>query len=319
MSETIDIVNALHIFPIKSCHEATVLGQLPSELHVGQRGFEQNGAADRGWVVDDEDNLFVTQRGWNRQLAVKHPGDKILATVAVDIQSDHLAISAEGYGQLFVPLNTTNTEPRVVTIFGPELPVIDEGEEAASFFSALLGRSVRLAKADPTKPRMLPDKYQRPGAANQSAAADGRPFTLASQASLDHLHDLSGWERGRMPLSRYRANIDMAGAALGPFGEDTLRTVRVGDMTAYIVKALTRCPIPNVNQDTGSDEGRLSTKLLRPFRMGWAAGEDTSGKAEPFFAQSLNHIYEPREQQIIRVGDPLVALETGEPNVILKR
>lgn len=136
---------------------------------------------------------------------------------------------------------------------------------------------------------------------------------------MAQLHDDLGWPRGKVPLNRYRTNVDIEGLALGPFGEDTIRQLRIGVVSAYVVKALERCPMPNIDQTTGSDLERLSTKLLRPTRMGWAVGDDPEAKnAMPFFAQSLNHVYVSGEQQTIKVGDPVIVTEAGEPNVILK-
>ncbi len=316
--KVVDEVTAVHIFPIKSCREATVGRQLPRELAVGPRGFLVGAATDRGWVLADAEDLFVSQRGWDEQQARKHRGDRILATVAVDIGPDELTVEVAGHGSLRVPLEADRGGRRSVRIFGPDLAVTDEGEEPARFFSELLGRPVRLTQADPSRPRMLPDRYHRPGAANQSAGADGRPFSLASQASLDHLHDLVGWAPGTWPLTQYRANIDIDGRGLGPFGEDTLRRVRIGKMEAHVVKAISRCPIPNIDQASGDDSDRPSTRLLRAGRMGWNAGDDPSGRPEPFFAQSLNHVHVTEPEQTVRVGDPLRVLEAGESNTVLR-
>ena len=317
MKSVEDRVVGVHLFPIKSCQEATIDGKLPEALAVGETGFEHAGVADRGLVIRDETDLFVSQRGWNADHARKHVGDTALAGVAVDISNGLITVSAEAHGSLTFPTNPVEAESRPVKIFGPELFATDLGDEPAQFFSELLGRAVRLAKADKSRPRMLGASYQRPGAANMSAAADGRPFSVASQASLDRLHELVGWPVGRLPLNRYRANIDICGDGFGPFGEDEVAEWRIADVTMYGVKALPRCPMPNFDQETGEDD-RLSTKLLSRTRMGWPVGTDTSQRAEPIFAQSLNHVVPIAEDRIIRVGDTVTAIAVTEPNVILK-
>ena len=312
-----DVIASVHLYPIKSTHEATFNGQPITELDVGPTGFRIGEAIDRGWVID-EDGLFISQRGWDENQGLKHKEDSILATVIVDVRHDHLYVSKTAYGDIAIPFEFNGQEEGEVKIFGPNLPVIYEGSEVSNFFSTLLGRAVRLARADKNRPRILPEKYRRAGAANQVAGADGRPFSLASQSSLDYLHDLAGIPRGTLPISAYRANVVIQGDQFGPFGEDYLRFVRLGRMGASVVKALSRCPIPNIDQDTGDTSKRLSTKLTMP-RRGWAVGDDTTSSTDPYFAQSLNHEYDPDQTIAVGVGDSVVADEVSEfPNVILK-
>lgn len=316
MGEQQDMVLGVHLFPIKSLHEATVDGQFPAELTVGPTGFEHNGVADRMWVVREQDGLFVSGRGWDEKKSLKHNDDKRLATVAVDIRHDHLLVSAEGHGSIQIPLDTEGTTESTVRIFGPELPVIDECDEPAQYFSDFLQRAVRLAKADSTRPRLLDEKYRRADASNRAAGADGRPFSIASHTSLDYLHDVLGWKRGRLPISQFRSNIEIDGRAIGAFGEDRARAWRIGSTAVfYETKALPRCPEANINQETGDNKEKLATKLLGQTRMGWSAGADMKSKPEPHFAQSLNHKADSIGSTVAE-GDPVVVGEWGEPNFV---
>jgi uncharacterized protein YcbX len=191
-----DRVQGVHIYPVKSCQEATVRGEYPTELRVGVCGFEADGVGDRDWLVVDEQHFYVSQRGWNANKAAKHPGDRKLATVAVDIRPDHLVLRAPGKGSLEVPTeNTEREDSNVVGVHGNVLWVHDEGDEAAAWFSSILERSVRLVRADRSKSRLLAEEYQRNGASNRVTGADGMPFLLAAQASLDELHRQAGLER----------------------------------------------------------------------------------------------------------------------------
>lgn len=312
-----DIVTSVHLYPIKSCHETTYNGEPITQLEVGPTGFQIGDVRDRGWVIDDG-GVFVSQRGWDECQALKYKEDRILATVRVDIRDTHLHVSAQNHGELDIPLEFDGHEEGSVKIFGPELPVVYESDDISEYYSSLLGRAVKLAKADTSRPRVLPEKYCREGAANRSAGADGRPFSFASQSSLDFLHDQAGIARGSLPITAYRANVVIGGDQFGPFGEDYLRFVRIGKMGAHVVKALSRCPIPNINQETGDDSQRLSTKLTMT-RRGWVVGDDVGSKPEPFFAQSLNHEYDDNQTISVGQGDPVKAEEFSEtPNVILK-
>lgn len=64
MSETVDRVKRVDIFPIKSLHAATVDGQYPTELNVGLTGFEAHDTFDREYLLyDPNEGSMVTQRG----------------------------------------------------------------------------------------------------------------------------------------------------------------------------------------------------------------------------------------------------------------
>lgn len=141
-------------------------------------------------------------------------------------------------------------------------------------------------------------------------------MSLVSQSSLDHLHDLAGEPRGSLPLDRFRANIDIPGAAFGPFGEDRLRRVRIGDLDAHVVKAILRCPVPNIDQRTGEDSLRLATRLLVP-RLGWVKGGE-GRRALQAFGQALNHVCSAEPSVSVKVGDPVLPTDVGEPNLTLK-
>jgi len=319
MSEVIDRVQKTNIFPIKSLQAATLDGQPITELVAGPTGLECEGVADRAFVLSDPDGLFVSQRGWDENHSLKFPEDRAFASVAVDIRDGYLHLSAPNHGEANIALWEPVGETKNLRFFGPDLPVIDAQShlDAPEFFSELLGREVRLTMADPHHPRMLAEKYQRKGAANRATGADGRPISLASQASLDQLHDLANVLRGSLPLINFRANVEVTGEALKPFGEDMVSCLQIDEVEAFVVKALSRCPVPNINQLTGDASQRLATKLLRP-RMGWDTNGDQSQKPEPYFAVSLNHIYMPGEKRRVRVGSPVSIIDEHEPWVVLK-
>lgn len=154
MSERAGSVTALDIFPIKSCHAATIDGGAPQSLDVGMTGLEAYGVADRDFVIieanpeDDDVAHFVTQRGWgpNNRLDRQKQADSRLARVRTDLSDGLLKVSVTRtvFGTLELP--TAYDPNRLlldVSIFDKQLPsAIDQGNEAAAFFSDLLGRTV---------------------------------------------------------------------------------------------------------------------------------------------------------------------------------
>lgn len=321
MNELTDKVTGVNIYPVKSCQAATVNGESPTELSVGRTGFEANGAHDREWLVVEKDGLFVSQRGWNHaEMAENARTDRTLATISVDVQKERVVLSATGYEKLELPVEyDSDREPELVSMHGRTLWAVDEGKNPSEWFSEFLGRSVRLVRVSRERPRSLPLEYQRQGASNTVAGADGMPFLLVSQASLDQLHDEAGEERGVVSMDRYRANIEIDGYGIGAFVEDKIKELAInGLFRAYIVKPCARCPIPNIDQKTGVNDGK-SNKLLRN-RIGWVRGLADNSRQKPMFGQNLNHLPVTAEDTLyISVNDEFQVLDIGEINVDFKK
>lgn len=102
--------------------------------------------------------------------------------------------------------------------------------------------------------------------------------------------------------------------------EDRVRRLRIGSsFEAFVSRACSRCPIPNIDQETGLSEGSLSTKLLAKRRTGWRIDEDPeTDKPKQYFGQNLNHLWTPGELVTVRVGDVVETIEVGQPNLTLK-
>lgn len=314
MSEIRDQVVGVHIYPIKSLHEATIDGQTVSSLEVGPTGFQAGEVRDREFVIyDPNERAIVTQRGWSSGTErEKFPQDKQLAAVATDIHPDHLAIAAS-VGHLEISAEPAEGAVFDAEIFNKRFRGIDQGPEASEFFSRLLSRDVVLLRADRAYPRLLPLKYLREGATNQVAGADGFPFLLTSEASLASLIPDAA---PAPPLNHFRGNIEIDGSALGPFGEDYIdpdREFTIGRLGFWAVKPCARCPIPNIDQDTGELAAVKATPILKT-RVGTRRGGDSPGM---FFGQNLMHCWP--EGQSISVGDVVaVGGLSVESSVILR-
>ena len=114
-------------------------------------------------------------------------------------------------------------------------------------------------------------------------------------------------------MNRFRPNIVVDGAGLAPYDEDFWTHVTIGELTAFVVKASDRCVTTDVDQDTAVT-GKAVRRALTTRRGVNAHDETNTGV---FFAQNLNHVYEPGVT--IRVGDTLrVLARSSEPNVRLR-
>lgn len=309
----VDTVSRLAFYPIKGCHEATINGSTPTSLDVGLTGFEVHGVRDRDWVLfDPKSSTFVSQRGWGGEgKKVVSPQDRALATVAIDVRPDYVTVTSK-VGTLELPTAATSGEPRILDIFGKQLPVIAQGLDSTRYFTRLLGREVWLMRSDRENPRGLPERYCRQGAFNQVAGTDGMPFLLASEASLAKAHKNTETPPGSIPIDRYRANIVIDGNSLGPFGEDFIdnqEKFRIGEIGMWVVKACSRCPVPDIDQSTGERVGG-GLRVLRG-----RVGSIFTGEEGVFFGQNLVHA----NIGTISVGDAVAVNSFSvEPNITFR-
>jgi uncharacterized protein YcbX len=325
MSERLlDVVTGVNIYPIKSCQSATIDEEVPSILAVGRTGFEAYGVSDREFVIveetDEGADYMVSQRGWKPGTRKQeNAGDKALATVEVDISHESLTVISKGFGGIEIETTERGGQAHPVNIHGKELQAIDQGKAAGRYFSELLGRGVRLVRASREHVRQLPEPYKHALAANELAGADGFPYLLTSQASLDWLHknqmlrrDEKALPLGSVPMNRYRPNIVIAGKDIGPFGEDYIRQLQIHHVGAYIMKACSRCPIPDNDQSTGEKDG-LSTRLLRS-RVG-----ETADEKGTFFGQNVVLDRSQGKRLTIAVDDTVrVVVDSDVPNVVIR-
>jgi len=311
MTEVLEIVTGLNIFPIKSCHAATVDGSPVGSLEVSATGFAAHDVRDREFVLFEADSsgdgshLFLSQRGWgeNGRLDRSHAGDNALATVHTDISERFVTVTS-AIGELeLLSRHVEEGERRRVRVHSSFLEgVLDQGPEAAKYFSELVGRSVRLGRSSRVQQRMIGSTYQRETAANTVAAADAHPFLLVSEASLAQSHIQNDLPLGTVSIDQYRGNIVVAGDVAGAYDEDYWREIKISDVGFYVVKACARCPMPNVDQESG-ERTVPGMKVLRG-RDGYL---EAGGKRDTFFGQNLNHRYRPGQH--VAVGDRLTVIE----------
>ncbi len=315
METIVDRVRAVYIYPIKGAGPATINGHSPDSLALGPNGFEVDGIADRDFVLYDvADQTFVTPRGWDASRHLAHPQDRELATVKIDIHEGKLLVSSRLGG---LALDAAHIEGPIVRLdmFGKKFTGVDQGDEAAAYFSRLLQppqspvpREIRLLRADRSQPRMMSQRYWSEGMVVQLAGQDGKPLSLESLAS---------WRAIGLPdeeIIRTRPNLVIDGQALGAFGEDRIDpriAFMIGTIGALIVGPIARCPVPNIDPATGTYDGLVSRALKGRI------GESDLGDSGMFFGQALTYAW--REGQAITVGDKVeISSLSDVPNVRLR-
>jgi uncharacterized protein len=235
-------IASLHTYPIKGCRR----------LDHDAAPVEPWGlAGDRRWMIVDADGVGITQRI-----------DPALALLTVRAGPHGLTVRAPGRPDLDVaePVDGPKDDVRVFR-WKPSVPARIAAD--GGWFGAYLGTDARLV--------WLGDPTVRPVAENaldgdRVSFADAYPLLLTTTASLDAVND---WllEEGeeRVPMTRFRPNLVVDGAA--PWAEDGWvgGRLRIGDVTFRAAKPCDRCLVTTIDQDS-AEVGREPLRILGRYR-----------------------------------------------------
>jgi len=229
---------ALYRYPVKSLR-----GEAFDTLEVTPRGL----ALDRRWMVVDADGRFLTQRQQPRMALIQ-------ARVGAD---GRLQLQAPGMRGIEVAL--THARARMAVRVWDDRLLADPVDEAADrWLGEVLGLSCRLVYLPEDVRRPVDPDYAQP--ADQVGFADGFPFLLISQASLD---DLNARLERPVSMLRFRPNLVVTGCEA--FAEDGWRRIRIGDLSFRVAKPCSRCVIPTIDIETG-EKGREPLQTLQGYR-----------------------------------------------------
>lgn len=235
----------LRVYPIKGC-----AGIAMPACRVDAFGL----AGDRRWMLVDAAGEFLSQRELPRLALVRpewaHAGAEAGTGTGADPDAG-LVARAPGLPPLrVVPRDGART---TVWCWSDRCSAIDEGDEAAGWFSEHLGRPVRLVRFDDARPR--PSEARWAGArANApggwSRFSDGYPVLLLSQASVDGLGArLAAAGRRPVGIERFRPNVIVSAAH--PHEEDALASLTDGTVELVPVKPCARCEVTEVDPASG--------------------------------------------------------------------
>ncbi len=244
-------LQALYRYPVKSLR-----GEEFASLAVDARGP----VFDRRWMIVDADNRFLTQRQQSRMALIDARVDAAGA----------LHLAAPGMAALAVADDLD--ERVVVQVWNDSVDALAGDAGADAWLGRFLGQPCRLVRMPDDTRRGVDPAYAN--AADQVGFADGFPFLLISQASLDRLN--ARLDRP-LPMLRFRPNLVVAGCAA--HAEDDWRRIRIGDLVFRVAKPCARCVIPGVDIASG-ERGREPLQTLRGYR---------SRDNKIYFGQNLLH------------------------------
>lgn len=229
-------------------------------------------------LLHDREFMLVTPEG--RFLSQRDLGTMALLRPSFD--GDVLTVGALG-AEPFVHKPVDDGEVLDVMVHRTECRGIDQGDEAAAWFGAFLDVECRLV-------RFTGHRATSRGG-GEIMFADGYPLLLISAESLA---DLNGRLDDPLPMNRFRPSVVVEG--LGPYGEDSMRLLRIGGTVIEAVKPCARCLVTTTDQDTG-ERGREPLRTLASYR--------TRDRGIQFGVNCV-----PRTTGTLAVGDPVEILET---------
>ena len=203
---------------------------------------------DRRMMVVTDEGECLTQR--------EHPR---LALVTPKLNDGALTLSAPNFDSIQIAIQKTGTAQPVNIWKSKGVQAIDQGDEAARWFSDWLGVSVRLVHIADGYKRRINEEYEiNPD--DHTGFADEYPILLISEESLQ---DLNSRLDQPVPMNRFRPNIVVKGC--DPFAEDTWNKIKIGSVELGIVKPCGRCVVTTIDKET-LEKNKEPLKTLEQYR-----------------------------------------------------
>lgn len=235
---------------------------------------------DRRWMLVDAQGKFLTQR--------QHAQ---MALLQVSLQQEGLLVRhrQETITPLSIPFEASapSQDKVEVRVWDDTVLAEEVSAEANAWFTEALGMHARLVRMPEQSLRQVDPRYATQG--EIVSFADGYPFLIIGQASLDDLN--SRLERP-VPMDRFRPNFVFRGGV--PFEEDTWVDFTIGGQPFKGVKPCARCILTTVDQET-------AVKSPEPLRT-LATYRQQNNKV--MFGQNLLH----SATGTLRVGDAVEVL-----------
>ena len=255
-------LSEINIYPVKSLRGISVNG-----WPVDDRGLK----LDRHWMLVNDAGHFISQRQFQQ-----------LSLVNTSLTENKLIIDSKGFTSLHLPIEETRGEQHRVEIWGHQTKARSCGTEASEWFSDYLGEKTHLVFLPENITRFVDPDYASPS--DQVGFADGFPFSIISEASLD---DLNQRLDTPLPMQRFRPNLVIKHSEA--YAEDNWQNVSIGNLDFSIVKPCARCIITTINPET-AERNKEPLATLRRYRK--------NGRYV-YFGQNAIH----RCQGILRIGD----------------
>ena len=267
-------IREIRLYPIKSLGGVSV-----PEAIVEEKGFRY----DRRYMLVTPAGQFITQRSCHQ-----------MALIDVALTNDSIRV----WHRLFpdnvfeLPLDPeSQSAPIPVTVWDShDVPAVPLSPQADFWFSQVLGIECRLVFMPESTRRIADPAYAIHGEA--VSFADGYPYLIISQASLD---DLNRRLAQPVTMTRFRPNLIVDDCLA--FDEDTWLDFRMGTLPFYGPKPCARCVLTTIDPETG-ETGKEPLLTLTSYR---------NRNNKVLFGQNAL----AKSPGNLRVGDTIEILERG--------
>jgi hypothetical protein len=226
------------IYPVKS------LGGIRlKEAKVLPKGLQH----DRRWMLISNDNRFMSQR--------EQP---ILSLFKQKLVADGIEISFNGTAIKIDFEKVVNGRSFRATVWDDAVEVKEVSKAHSQWFSDLLKTSCKLVVFPEGNSRPVDTDYAKN--AEQVSLADGFPFLIIGEASLE---DLNSRLKEPVPMNRFRPNFVFSGGE--PYEEEQWTTFTIGKSKFVGTKPCARCVLTTINQDT-AEKGTEPLVTLSKYR-----------------------------------------------------
>ncbi|QBR00627.1 MOSC domain-containing protein [Paraburkholderia pallida] len=246
------IIRALFVYPVKSCGAVAL-----DRAQLDVKGLQW----DRHWMVVDASGRFVSQREIAAMARI------VPAFVEGGVRLTMTGPDAPVDSPLRLPFTPRGHEARVqATVWNDTFEALDEGDQAAQWFSRALGAPVRLVRFAQDVTRLASKTWTNDEDV-PTQFADGFPLLVTSESSLADLNArLVAKGAPPVPMSRFRPNIVVDGP--DAFDEDFIDSLSIAgeagsqEVVLRFAKPCARCPITTIDQLTGERDGEWPTEPL---------------------------------------------------------
>ncbi len=276
-------IEQITVYPVKSLRGIDV-----QQWPITPQGLQY----DRHWMLVMPNGRFVSQR----QLPP-------MALINTAIAQESLILSAEGHGEVALPLIGSN-QGNVFqgTVWRDQCDVIEASVEASAWLNEVLkpAKPLRLVSMadDFIRPQSQPQRF---GEQTFTAFADAAPFLVANSASLDELNKrLEQQSSNAVDMRRFRPNLVISG--LPEFEEHKVQGLLHSDgLTLNLCDHCERCIMTTIDPDSGQKD-----PTMEPYKTLIDLNPMPDNHKAPAFA--VNATLEPANNTLWQVGDELTVL-----------
>ena len=240
------VVSHIIFYPIKGCK-----GIERYSVEVTENGIVH----DREYAIVEVD--AADPKSCKAMSQAKIP--KLSLIVPKSITNDSITVSSPGMSDL-IHNAVLKGSKYSIDFFGDQIEAIDQGDQAAEWFSSFLGKKgLRFVKLSAGVSRK-----DASGKIKQNSLFYATPILLVSKESLEEVSRKVGGVK--VSHDRFRPNLVISGVKT-PYLEDSMEEVNIGSLRLIGSQICERCSIPGVDQTRGELDIALLGKL-RTIRSG---------------------------------------------------